>query len=64
MAILLRVVGVIVVLVGGIWILQGFNILPGSFMSGQMKWAVNGGIAATAGVALIVGSFFFAKRSS
>jgi hypothetical protein len=64
MAILLRVVGGIALLIGGIWILQGFNILPGSFMSGQMKWAVNGGIAAAAGVALIAGSFFFTKRSS
>jgi hypothetical protein len=64
MAILLRVVGGVAVLIGGIWILQGFNILPGSFMSGQMKWAVNGGIAAAAGIALIAGSFFFGKRSS
>jgi hypothetical protein len=64
MAILLRVIGGIAVLVGGIWILQGFNILPGSFMSGQMKWAANGEIAGAMGIALIVGSFFFAKRSS
>jgi len=31
--------------------LQGVNVLPGSFMSGQMRWAVRGGIAVVAGIA-------------
>ena len=48
-----NVFGVILILVGCIWVLQGVNILPGSFMTGQMKWAVYGGIAAAAGVALL-----------
>ncbi len=46
------VVGVLMVLLGTIWILQGLNILPGSFMTGQMKWAVYGTICAAAGLAL------------
>ena len=29
-------------LVGIIWVLQGLNILPGSFMTGQIIWAVYG----------------------
>lgn len=29
-------------LIGFIWILQGLNILPGSFMTGQIIWAVYG----------------------
>jgi len=41
-------------LVGCVWILQGINILPGSFMSGQSKWAIYGGLLAVAGVGLLV----------
>jgi hypothetical protein len=29
-------------LVGWVWILQGIGVLPGSFMTGQMMWAVIG----------------------
>lgn len=46
--------GVVLVLVGCIWFLQGINVLPGSFMTGQIKWAIYGVIAAIAGIALIV----------
>jgi hypothetical protein len=27
---------------GCIWFLQGINVRPGSFMAGQIKWAVYG----------------------
>lgn len=64
MKIALRLLGAIGVLIGAIWILQGVNILLGSFMSGQTKWAVNGVIAAIIGAALIIGSFFFKKKLS
>jgi hypothetical protein len=50
----LRTVGVILVVIGGIWFLQGINVLPGSFMTGQIQWAVYGGIAMAAGIALLV----------
>jgi hypothetical protein len=51
----LNIVGVLLVIMGGIWFFQGINVLPGSFMTGQMKWAIYGGIAFVAGiVALIV----------
>lgn len=30
------------VVIGVIWILQGLNILPGSFMTGDIKWTVFG----------------------
>jgi hypothetical protein len=48
------VVGVLLVLMGGVWILQGINVLPGSFMTGQTKWAVIGCITAIAGIVLLV----------
>jgi hypothetical protein len=50
----LSIAGSLMVLMGAIWILQGFNILPGSFMTGQIQWAVYGGIAVAAGIVLLV----------
>ena len=52
--IVLNIVGVLLVLIGSIWFLQGINVLPGSFMSGQMRWAVRGGILVIAGIVGLV----------
>jgi hypothetical protein len=49
-----NVFGVILILVGCIWVLQGVNILPGSFMTGQMKWAAYGAIAIVIGIGLLL----------
>jgi len=49
-----NVVGAVLVFFGSVWVLQGANVLPGSFMSGQMRWAVRGGIAVVAGIALLL----------
>ena len=54
----LNVIGVLLLLVGIVWILQGINVLPGSFMTGQRQWAIYGAITAIAGIALI----FWASR--
>jgi hypothetical protein len=54
MRIVLRVVGVLLVIVGCIWVLQGVNVLPGSFMTGQIRWAVYGGISVVAGIVVLV----------
>jgi uncharacterized membrane protein YdbT with pleckstrin-like domain len=54
MRIVWNIVGAVLVFFGGVWFLQGINVLPGSFMTGQMKWAVYGGIAFVAGVVLLV----------
>jgi hypothetical protein len=51
---LLMTVGVILVLMGGVWFLQGINILPGSFMTGDIHWAYYGGIAVVLGLALLL----------
>ena len=50
---ILNIVGVLLVLMGTIWFFQGINVLPGSFMTGQTRWAVNGAIAVVAGVVLL-----------
>ena len=54
MKITLNIVGAVLVFVGSVWVLQGVNVLPGSFMSGQMQWAVRGGIAVIAGIAVLL----------
>jgi hypothetical protein len=46
------IVGVIAILVGVVWILQGTGMLPGSFMTGQRMWLVIGIIVAIVGLAL------------
>jgi hypothetical protein len=46
-------VGVVAVLVGLTWTLQGLNILRGSFMSGQTMWAVIGPIVGIVGLVLL-----------
>jgi hypothetical protein len=49
--------GVLLVLVGLIWTLQGLDVLKGSeLMSGKTLWAVIGPIVAIAGVLLVVRS--------
>jgi len=43
------IVGVVCVLIGLVWIGQGTNILPGSFMTGQPMWAIIGLVVLLAG---------------
>ena len=54
MKIALNLVGIMLTLMGVTWFFQGINLLPGSFMTGQIQWAYYGGLAAIVGVALIV----------
>ena len=54
MRIALNIVGILFLLAGGIWFLQGINVLPGSFMTGQTQWAVYGAILIVAGIGCLV----------
>jgi hypothetical protein len=54
MRIVLNVIGVLLAVFGCVWFLQGINLLPGSFMTGQIRWAVYGGIAVVVGVILLM----------
>ncbi len=54
MKVVLSILGVLLILVGIVWILQGFNILLGSIMSGQILYAILGLILAIIGVGLLV----------
>ncbi|HEY8574487.1 hypothetical protein [Phenylobacterium sp.] len=51
---LLLIVGVLAIVVGNVWVLQGLNILPGSFMTGDIRWTWYGGLLDIAGLALIL----------
>ena len=55
MRIVLNIVGALLVFFGCVWFLQGINVLPGSFMSGQTRWAIYGGIAVVVGTVLLLG---------
>jgi hypothetical protein len=48
------VVGVILVLVGLLWIGQGFGLVKGSFMTGNVLWAWIGIAVALAGAVVAV----------
>jgi len=53
----LLIAGGLMILVGGVWLLQGFGILPGSFMTGQPFWAVMGAISLAIGALLVLAGF-------
>jgi len=58
MRLVLNILGGLIFLAGLVWFLQGINILPGSYMTGDPQWAINGAIMMA--VALVL--FFFANR--
>lgn len=58
MKLVLNIVAVLFILVGVVWTLQGFNVLPSSVMGGQIQWAIAGIVAAIVGIGLLV----FANR--
>ncbi|GAA4558636.1 hypothetical protein [Planotetraspora kaengkrachanensis] len=47
------VVGVLFILIGGVWIAQGTGALGGSMMSGHGQYAVLGAIVALIGLAML-----------
>jgi hypothetical protein len=48
------IVGIILVLLGGIWMAQGSNLLAGSVMSGQNMWLWIGVAVALIGLIVLV----------
>lgn len=49
-----KILGALMVVGGGVWILQGVNLLPGSFMTGDPRWAVRGLVLAVLGVVVLI----------
>jgi len=44
------IIGIILILVGGLWTLQGSNVIGGSVMSGQSQWLYVGIVLLIVGV--------------
>ncbi len=55
---ILNIFGVLLLLVGTVWVLQGLNILNQGFMAGHSQYAILGAIVDVIGIALLV----FANR--
>lgn len=51
--VILSGVGILLLLVGAVWVLQGINVLPDSFMTGQIFWAFMGAVCLIAGGGLL-----------
>jgi hypothetical protein len=49
----LVVLGILLVLIGAVWTLQGVGVLGGSVMSGVTLWAIIGPIVALVGLVLL-----------
>jgi uncharacterized membrane protein HdeD (DUF308 family) len=56
--------GVVLVLVGAVWVLQGIGVITGSFMTGQKLWFLIGLVAFLVGVVLIAANFTRRKPTS
>jgi hypothetical protein len=50
--ILLTVIGVLLVVTGGVWTLQGVGYIKGSFMTGTTTWSVIGPVVVIIGLAM------------
>ncbi len=53
-SIVMIIIGVIALLLGGLWVGQGSNLIKGSFMTGSTMWLVIGAIVFLVGVLLII----------
>jgi hypothetical protein len=57
MRIVSTLLGLLMICLGGVWILQGFNIaFLDSFMAGDPQWALYGAILALVGVGQVIWS--------
>ncbi len=54
MKIVWDILGALLIVVGGIWFLQGIDILGGSVMTGHAQWAIFGGVAILVGAGLLL----------
>ena len=54
MKIAATIFSILLILVGGVWYLQGINVIGGSVMTGQSQWSVYGSITIVIGLILLV----------
>jgi hypothetical protein len=56
------VIGVLLIVVGTVWAIQGYGALKGSFMTGSRTWLWIGIACAGAGIVVLVTSFLANRR--
>jgi hypothetical protein len=56
-------IGALLVLIGGLWVAQGTDILKGSAMTGHGSWAAAGLVAGLVGAILIVWDVLLHRRA-
>ena len=56
--------GIVLVLVGAVWVLQGVGVITGSFMTGQKLWFLIGLVAFLVGVVLVAANLTRRKPTS
>lgn len=54
MRVIFNIFAVLLVIAGCVFFLQGINVLPGSFMTGQTRWAVIGGLCVLLGILILM----------
>jgi hypothetical protein len=50
------VIGLLAILAGAAWTLQGVGVIPGSFMSSNLTWVIIGLVTVAAGIGLVAWS--------
>ena len=48
-----RAIGLVLVVVGGVWFLQGIGVAKGSVMTGSTLWGILGALCFVAGVVVL-----------
>jgi hypothetical protein len=48
------IIGIILILLGGLWVLQGSNVIGGSAMSGQNMWLWIGAVVGIVGIVVLI----------
>jgi hypothetical protein len=48
------ILGCLLILVGGVWALQGLNVLTQGVMAGHSKWTLIGSVLGAGGIVLVV----------
>ena len=57
-----RAVGIVLIVIGGVWFLQGIGIAQGSVMTGRTLWAILGAACFVAGVIVLRRALIAARR--
>jgi hypothetical protein len=58
------IVGALCLLMGVVWIFQGVNVIPGSFMTGVIDWSYRGAVLVVVGLVALLLSLRMPRAKS